>query len=179
MRTHCVAPATRTTHIAPRRASTRVTRHRCHRAPSPHNAHQTHQACHVAHHTLCHAMHANHDLHVDEWRAIAHHYAMPHDDTRHDDANANAFTSPQALARRVAYDNAMATMPLTNALRALRVPTSPTSGRTTFTRTPRVHHDTTMPDGPNDWETNAPRPSPGCHKHECPDQRLVKCHHRW
>lgn len=101
-------------------------------------------------------------------------------------------------ARRADYDNALRDMPLTLALRALRVPTSDQSQSAYPRRAPKMH--TNWSDGTchehgkpwvgkyrcrvcditkNAWESRGAHM--GAHKapnHACPTT-LVKCHHKW
>jgi hypothetical protein len=90
-------------------------------------------------------------------------------------------------ARRAAYDYYVDQSPTRQVLDMMRTraPISLTQYSMELPRATRVHRDTAPTLGtkgtpaPNEWERNAPRPSPGVHKHECPNMRLVKCHHRW
>lgn len=136
---------------------------------------------------------------------------MPHDDTptnalidarsmvamRERDAIANAHQLERD-ARRAHYDGALASQPITLALRALRVPPSPTMNATTFARAIRVHHDwsggtcdehgkpyvgrykcNVCDPSRNAYETRAPNLA--SHKtadHSC-HNALVKCSHKW
>lgn len=112
--------------------------------------------------------------------------------------DALTFTSSAAQQRRDDYDAAESNMPITMALRAMRQPTSPTSGRTTFARTTRKHVD--WSDGTCDahgkpWRgfarcrTCDPRKNayerrdPNLASHKTADDTchhpLVKCSHKW
>lgn len=113
----------------------------------------------------------------------------PHDATMRYDARlaldiarrdvAHDATQCERDARRVAYDAAMRDMPIGLALRTMRVPTSPTSGRVFAPKAPVAHKETRLERGPNAWESQGDharahlRPDRGCH------HPLVRCSHKW
>lgn len=116
--------------------------------------------------------------------------------TTNDDANANAFTSSSALARRATYDDRMANAPLTIALRERYVTMRQSNAQRAFM--PRAPRDArvmrcanceralaqcerapcTRTTTRNAYERNDARnvhraPDPSCH------HPLVKCVHKW
>ena len=82
-------------------------------------------------------------------------------------------------ARRDAYDNALASTPITLALRERYLARSDYANRAFVPPPPRVYKPTRMPRGPNAWERNDVH----VHTHKPSDKSchhpLVKCAHKW